>query len=359
MEKLLPLDCASSKFDGFVCVNGKPFRVHIVKPSGSLQQAKFSCDWKLQNLLKKHLPLLQKRLTQCKNLEDFIDEVQTLASHSPVAAAEKKLSNIGSYGTIIQHIEELGWEFLNDISDDFTQIQLKVCDSNERVHMLSLSFDANYPQTSPKVSSTLPFSFVPLWASGSSLSTLCSQFKTTLLLYERFWDEVEELKYNTWILEPECPNFSATTFRIALGSSCSMHLKVDPLHPEVLPECQFLGADWAISPYRVKFQAKFEDWNETLSIFQNLKNLLEIDFPHKPHDGSQSVSLQCGICYAYRLETDIPDQICNERRCGQAFHHQCLLEWIQTIPGTKQSFNILFGECPYCTKPIKLPILHK
>jgi len=40
----------------------------------------------------------------------------------------------------------------------------------------------------------------------------------------------------------------------------------------------------------------------------------------------QSFSVERGICYAYRLEKAIPDQVCNDPRCGQPFHQACLYE---------------------------------
>lgn len=40
----------------------------------------------------------------------------------------------------------------------------------------------------------------------------------------------------------------------------------------------------------------------------------------------QSFSVECGICYSYRLDSAIPDQVCNDPRCGQPFHQACLYE---------------------------------
>lgn len=37
-------------------------------------------------------------------------------------------------------------------------------------------------------------------------------------------------------------------------------------------------------------------------------------------------SMDCGICYAYRLDGAIPDQVCDDSRCGQPFHQACLYE---------------------------------
>ncbi|TWW78489.1 E3 ubiquitin-protein ligase FANCL [Takifugu flavidus] len=65
-----------------------------------------------------------------------------------------------------------------------------------------------------------------------------------------------------------------------------------------------------------------------------------------------SFSTECGICYSYRLEDSIPDQVCNDPRCGQPFHQACLYEWLRGLPSSRQSFSVIFGDCPYCSKPI-------
>ena len=36
--------------------------------------------------------------------------------------------------------------------------------------------------------------------------------------------------------------------------------------------------------------------------------------------------MECGICYSYRMELEIPDEVCSDTRCGQAFHRSCLYE---------------------------------
>lgn len=42
----------------------------------------------------------------------------------------------------------------------------------------------------------------------------------------------------------------------------------------------------------------------------------------------QDFSMECGICYAYRLNDLIPDKACDDSRCGQPFHSLCLYEVI-------------------------------
>ena len=56
--------------------------------------------------------------------------------------------------------------------------------------------------------------------------------------------------------------------KVFAGKTSSIHLKIDPLNLNVTPECQFLGAEWSIAGVREKFQGRYEDWNENLSLYQ-------------------------------------------------------------------------------------------
>ena len=38
--------------------------------------------------------------------------------------------------------------------------------------------------------------------------------------------------------------------------------------------------------------------------------------------------MECGICYSYQLEGEIPEKICEDSRCAQPFHSSCLIEVI-------------------------------
>uniref|UniRef100_A0A9L0T8E0 FA complementation group L n=1 Tax=Equus caballus TaxID=9796 RepID=A0A9L0T8E0_HORSE len=90
------------------------------------------------------------------------------------------------------------------------------------------------------------------------------------------------------------------------------------------------------------------------SLLQNLRDVLEIDFPARAILEKSDFSRDCGICYAYQLDGAIPDQVCDNSQCGQPFHQICLYEWLRGLLTSRQSFNIIFGECPYCSKPITL-----
>lgn len=84
-----------------------------------------------------------------------------------------------------------------------------------------------------------------------------------------------------------------------------------------------------------------------ISIFQLKQDNIEEDY-------LTTGDIECGICYSYKLsDTSIPDVICSNTLCSRGFHHSCLYEWLRGNPSTTQSFNVLFGKCPYCNEVSK------
>ncbi|KAF6103329.1 FA complementation group L [Phyllostomus discolor] len=188
----------------------------------------------------------------------------------------------------------------------------------------------------------------------SSIISIYSQFLAALESFKAFWDVMDEIDEKTWVLEPEKPTRSATARRIAVGHNASINIEVDPRHPTMLPECCFLGADHVVKPLGIKLSRNIHLWDPENTLLQNLKDVLEIDFPARAILEKSDFSMDCGICYAFQLDGAIPDQVCDNPQCGQPFHQICLYEWLRGLQTSRQSFNILFGECPYCSKPITL-----
>lgn len=199
-----------------------------------------------------------------------------------------------------------------------------------------------------------PVPFSVSWTPQSSLISIYSQFLAALESLKTFWDVMDEIDEKTWVLEPEKPTRSATARRIVLGNNISINIEVDPRHPTMLPECCFLGADHVVKPLGIRLSRNIHLWDPENSLLQNLKNVLEIDFPARAILEKSDFSMDCGICYAYQLDGAIPDQVCDNSQCGQSFHYICLYEWLRGLLTSRQSFNIMFGECPYCSKPITL-----
>ncbi|CAJ0916319.1 unnamed protein product [Ranitomeya imitator] len=184
----------------------------------------------------------------------------------------------------------------------------------------------------------------------SNIQDIYRQVLSTLESLKGFWDTLDEIDTKTWVLEPERPTRGATMRRIAIGNNVSITIDLNPRHPTMLPECYFLGADHVVQPLKEKLNSNVHLWDPENGLLQNLKDILETDFPSKSEFAKSDFTMDCGICYAYRLDSAIPDQVCNDPHCAQPFHQACLYEWLNGLPSSRQSFNIIYGECPYCTK---------
>nr|XP_045225207.1 E3 ubiquitin-protein ligase FANCL isoform X3 [Macaca fascicularis] len=263
------------------------------------------------------------------------------------------------YSSLIEEIGTLGWDRLVYVDTCFSTIKLKAEDASGREHLITLKLKAKYPAESPDCFVDFPVPFSASWtpqvnSPQSSLISIYSQFLAAIESLKAFWDVMDEIDEKTWVLEPEKPPRSATARRIALGNNVSINIEVDPRHPTMLPECFFLGADHVVKPLGIKLSRNIHLWDPENSVLQNLKDVLEIDFPARAILEKSDFTMDCGICYAYQLDGAIPDQVCDNSQCGQPFHQICLYEWLRGLLTSRQSFNIIFGECPYCSKPITL-----
>ncbi|KAK3591555.1 hypothetical protein CHS0354_041597 [Potamilus streckersoni] len=350
---LLPQNRQGTVYDGFISVHNRHYRVQInLHVPGQLSEASVSCDWKLQHILRRYEHIIKQRLQQCSTLHDFLIELRSIIERQ-LEQEEKDLGQTGVFQVceqLLADLEQLGWERLVYIDPSFQEIHLQLMDDGNRKHVLKVQLSNEYPKEKPKCLTELPAKFEVHWTASSHLQDIYSQFHHIVSLYQEFWDMMEEIDRNTWVLEPEKPNYSAVHRRLAISSGASVQIAVDPKHPRVLPECRFLGADQAVSPLRESMGKNIQFWNEDRSLLDNLQMLLGITFPSPSNSKKEDFSVECGICYAYRLEMEIPNEVCNDARCGQSYHQSCLYEWLRALPSSRQSFNTIFGECPYCEK---------
>ncbi|XP_036430194.1 E3 ubiquitin-protein ligase FANCL [Colossoma macropomum] len=353
---LVALDKERTVYDGFISVQEKDFRLRIsLPPDHQLKQAKLHCCWKLKQLLKNYQDIVKQRLHHSSDLVSFILELRTILE---VALKSQpgwlSIPPPQYYSQLITEIEDLGWDKLLFIDTDFHTLQLSAEDSSGRQHAITVKLKAqgDYPAEAPECSADLPVPLAITWTPQSTLAHIHSQFLLIVEALAEFWAVLDEIDEHTWVLEPEKPTRADCMRRIAIGNSVSIKLEIDPRHPKMLPECCLLGAEHVVTPLRNKLNANMHLWNPDCSVLQNMKDVMEIEFPSPATHEKSSFSVECGICYAYRLDSAIPDQVCNDPRCGQPFHQACLYEWLRGLPTSRQSFNVVFGECPYCNKPI-------
>uniref|UniRef100_F6XYY6 FA complementation group L n=2 Tax=Equus caballus TaxID=9796 RepID=F6XYY6_HORSE len=375
----LPQNRAKTVYEGFISAQGRDFQLRILLPEDlQLKNARLLCSWQLRTVLNGYHQIVQQRMQHSPDLMSFLMELKMV-----LEVALKNKQELYAlppppqfYSSLIEEIETLGWDKLVYVDTSFSTIKLKAEDASGREHLITLKLKAKYPAESPDCFVDLPVSFSVSWTPQSSLISIHSQFLAALESLKTFWDVMDEIDEKTWVLEPEKPTRSATARRIVLGNNASINIEVDPMHPTMLPECCFLGADHVVKPLGIKLSRNIHLWDPENSLLQNLRDVLEIDFPARAILEKSDFSRDCGICYAYQLDGAIPDQVCDNSQCGQPFHQICLYEhisnlvlaqelfplllqkeikkWLRGLLTSRQSFNIIFGECPYCSKPITL-----
>lgn len=354
---LLPQNRKKTVYEGFISAQGRDFHLRILLPEDlQLKNARLLCSWQLRTILNGYHQIVQQRMQHAPDLKSFMIELKMILEVALKNRQELCVLPLSSqfYSVLIEDIETLGWDKIVYVDACFSTIKLKAEDASGREHLITVKLKAKHPADSPDCFVDFPVPFSVSWTPQSSLISIHSQFLAALESLKAFWDVMDEIDEKTWVLEPQKPTRSATARRIALGNNASINIEVDPRHPTMLPECCFLGADHVVKPLGIKLSKNMHLWDPEYSLLRNLKDVLEIDFPARTILEKSDFTMDCGICYAYQLDGAIPDQVCNNSQCGQPFHKICLYEWLRGLLTSRQSFNIIFGECPYCSKPITL-----
>ncbi|XP_061084573.1 E3 ubiquitin-protein ligase FANCL isoform X2 [Conger conger] len=278
---LLPLNKEKTIYDGFITVQEKDFRIRILLPSDrQLKNSKLQCCWRLKRLLYGYQHVMKKRLQHSADLVSFILELKTVLE---VAVKRRGACPAAPppqyYCRLIGEIGSLGWDKLLFLDGELRSLKLQAHDSSGRQHVLALKLKAKHPAEAPECSADLPLPLNITWTPQSTLLNIHAQFLSALEALQEFWAMLDEIDERTWVLEPEDPPRAATMRRIAIGNNVSIKLEIDSRHPKMLPECCLLGAEHIVTPLRSKLNSNMHLWNPECSVLQNLKDVLEIEFP--------------------------------------------------------------------------------
>lgn len=351
---LIPQNADFTEYDGYIQILDEEYRMNIKLPKdGKLKDTRLTCDWKLEQILKKYDKIVKQRLNQCENLSAFLEELGSIAEKQ-LCFQEQMQPTIqrNNCAQLISELENIGWEKVVSVNADFQSFQIKFVDLKQRQHVMQIKLHSQHPRQAPTIIVDLPVKFDIVWTASSTLLDVFNQFVHNVDLYQDLWNNLNELDRKTWILEPDNPTFSATNRRIAISANASIQITVDPKHPSSLPDIKFLGSNQATNPLRENMTSNLHLWDENEGLLHNLSSLLEVTFPSPSNSKKEDFSADCGICYSYRLGMEIPEEVCNDSRCAQPFHQTCLIEWLRGLPSYRQSFQTIFGECPYCSTPI-------
>lgn len=260
-----------------------------------------------------------------------------------------------SYNKLMADLDELGWSKVIDVSSDLSILKLRAQDTQGRDHTMTLNVSSQYPSRPPTVSADVPLAFKSHWSypgSGCTLLGLVQQFERWLLQFNPLWTALDEVDAKCWVLEPERPTRACIYRRVVIGENLSLHMVLQPLSPTLAPQLTFLGADHDVHPLMSKWSSCYSQWNPRCSVLENLKKLLSISFSSAPDDMDVEEEGACAICYAYRLDDHTPSVVCENKRCSQVFHNQCIYDWLRSLQAITKYFNKITGECPNCGQSI-------
>ncbi|XP_030496358.2 uncharacterized protein LOC115712235 isoform X1 [Cannabis sativa] len=265
---------------------------------------------------------------------------------------------------VYSEIEEIGWEHLGRLGGDLTFLSLRILDKKGRVHFLEIQLDTTYPKCPPSISADVPYIFDLEWSTHSRLKNVVQQFQEHLEKLQEFWSTLEDIDKALWV-DHKMSSLAMSSRSINIGNDCFIILSINVMDPRSLPEIRFVGSGQHVDMMRMNWQRNRKQWKKDSSFVENLTCLLETQLPSSPVSQKNDQQVECGICYAQCLPFDDElgdksgsgtDYMCENISCHKAFHSICLGDWLRSITTTRQSFNVLFGNCPYCSEPVAVKI---
>ncbi|KAG6645808.1 E3 ubiquitin-protein ligase FANCL isoform X2 [Carya illinoinensis] len=269
------------------------------------------------------------------------------------------------YRSLYSEIEEVGWELLVRLGGDLTFLSFRILDAKSRVHFVEIELDETYPKSPPRASADVPYIFDLKWSISSRLKDVVQQFQKHLEKLQEFWSTLDDIDKSLWVVDPKQPSRSMSHRQINIGNDCFIMLYIDADDPKSLPECRFMGPGPVVDSFRRIWQRNRRKWTKDRPYLENIACLLETQLPRPIDVQKNDQQVECGICYAQCLPVDDElgdnsgsgtDYRCDNTTCNKAFHSVCLGDWLRSITTTRQSFDVLFGNCPYCSEPVAVKI---
>ena len=300
----------------------------------------FSCDKYLKKKLDAYPFVRDGLFNRVSSNTDVVEKLISFLEQSVVATTCFDKKQTTKY---IKEIAKLPSEIVKSFDNDL--ITLQYTDSGERTHFISL--DLSMPNIS--FITALPEIFAPNF---NAVEDVYRSFTAIVDKYQDFWNVLDGIDNDTWVIEPNPGTRDIPRRRIVLSEGASIIINIDPLQPNSLPRCTFLGSSDTVQPLQVLLDENSIKWNTHLSVAENLAEILELDLPLKEDVTNMQGQTDCSICYEYKFESEIPEVFCVQ--CKQNYHKSCLNEWFRSLPNVRHCFGTIFGECPYCSKAMHI-----
>ncbi|XP_016473133.1 uncharacterized protein LOC107795080 isoform X1 [Nicotiana tabacum] len=269
------------------------------------------------------------------------------------------------YRRIYSEVEEIGWEHLVRLGEDLRLLSFRMMDKNGRVHIVQITLDGIYPNQPPSISADVPYLFNVEWSINSRLKDVIQQFQQHMDKLQEFWSTMDDIDHSLLVSDLRYPHRALSHRQLNISNDCHIMLCIDANDPTSLPDCRFLGSDSEVERLRATWRRNCKRWMKDKPFSENLENILDVQLHGPSSIQKTDPQTECGICYAQYLPIDDElgaksgsgtDCTCENNSCSRAFHSVCLGDWLRSITTTRQSFDVLFGNCPYCSDPIAVKI---
>ncbi|KAL8125058.1 uncharacterized protein LOC141719642 isoform X1 [Apium graveolens] len=305
------------------------------------------------------------RLTEWINLEVNYHITATRMDCTEQVKCDKLGPSSSFCRMIYAEIEEVGWEHLLRLGEDFMCLSFRVRDKKGRVHVMEIMLDKTYPKCPPLISADVPYILTLEWLTNYRLKNVVKQFQEHLEKLQEFWSTLGVIDHDLWVVYPKPPMLATCYRQINMGDDCFLMLFISATDPRSLPECRFTGSDQKVNLLTRKWRRNCKRWMKDKPLPENLTNIFDMKLPGPPSVHINDQQTECGICYAQYLPMDVElgsssgsstDYTCDNKACNRAFHSICLGDWLLTLTTTRQSFDVLFGNCPYCSDPVAIKV---
>ena len=201
----------------------------------------------------------------------------------------------------------------------------------------------------------------------SNLRDMIFFVENELERFQLFWNIMDDFDSNVWVLEPKSKSL--------FDSSPNRHQRTLFVHVKINPSNQkgyVNSISWEKLPSLSRCSKLHRNEAWATRITEKFTALLGMEFPDPKVSADLNFQVECGVCYSYRRKANasvgkrtyvleqiemlpFTFQISFVMRVG-AFHQLCVSEWLQSVPSTRRSFNMLFGSCPYCNAAVSVPL---
>ncbi|KAJ2663187.1 hypothetical protein IWW48_001508 [Coemansia sp. RSA 1200] len=138
------------------------------------------------------------------------------------------------------------------------------------------------------------------------------------------WKLLDDIDNSFCVLQPQSPKRSELWRRVAVGRLASALVEVSS--DRFYPRITVYGPSSIAEPLNAKARATPTVWSSTRMARENVETILGLQLPEPESFDQRDIKLECGICFAYRIEGEDADQVCSSDPCAQPFHRSCLIQ---------------------------------